>query len=225
MKLGDVELGFYQDWLGRLRDGPAALEKRPTVDHALDFANTGSRRAYAAIIRGVALALGGSVYPASKVYPMSGEQEAFQKALAAIVEKSAALPLLKATWVSLANQLLPVPTYRLVRQVLRVDTRYQQIDVFAPISGRLAQVLMWLIDPAELIEPGKSSDSFGARLCRCHYGKCGRFFFATPPAGGHGLWRKMYCPKPADPKQDHMRMAHNERKRPGRSRSAGSKHK
>lgn len=216
LRVGDVELGFYRGWLERLREQPPALEKRPTIHRALDFANTGSRRAYAAIMRGVALPYDVSLYPVDR------ERELFKDALAAIVEKRAVLALLKASWVSLANQLLPVPTYRVAGNVLRAETRYQQIEASVPMSGRLATVLMWLVDPAELIDPAaKSSDSFGARLCRCHYSECGRFFLARPP-DRHGNWRRMYCPKPSDSSQDHMKLAHNRRKRPGRS---GSKHK
>jgi|SRR5882762_3317445 hypothetical protein len=100
--------------------------------------------------------------------------------------------------------MLPVPTYRFVGTKAHTEIRYQQIEVHAPINGMFALVLLWLLEP-------------GMLLCQCRYSKCQKFVIAKRP-GKPGRWRMMYCPKPRDPKEDHMTKAHNERKKPGKSK-------
>jgi hypothetical protein len=201
MKLGP-EADFYPDWRGKLRELSPAPDKKSIIECALKFANTGSRRDYQVLMRGVAA----PAIPLS-IERLCMEQEALRTALAAIVEGNVTAPQ-QQVWIALANEVVPLPTFRLIGRALRTEIRYQQFDVSVPISGMLAVVLMWLIDPGE---------SFGARLKQCHYSKCGKFSTAQP-TGKQGRWRMRYCDLAATYPDDHMQAAHNARKRPGKRR-------
>jgi len=60
-------------------------------------------------------------------------------------------------------------------------------------------------------------ENLGARLKQCHYAKCGNFSIAQP-IGKQGRSRTMYCDVAATYPDDHMKMAHNERKRNRKAR-------
>jgi hypothetical protein len=210
MQLGvEGAFGLYRGWRERLEEQAPALDRDSTIAHALSWANTGSIRDYRAIMRGIALPSG------ECREPESWERQAFRAALTSIIEKSATSSQ-RGAWISTANELVKVVRYRLSGTVIRVESRYQQFGFSSPLSPRLALVLLWFIDPAE-IAPGRQEMrrqySLGELLKQCDYSKCRRFSIAQP-TGKQGQLRMSACDLADTAPDDHKKLAENERRRP-----------
>jgi hypothetical protein len=200
-----------------LRGFPAHSEIE-LIEQTIEFANTGSARAYALLLSSVRMSKQDlastetflSKRPPSSSWPalIENERLMLSHGLATIVAGNVP-PALYDMWCRRAEGLALLPTFS---DKVSVRCRYVVFENFLfPPSPQFAYTQLLLLSRPQ-----------GAELCRCKLQGCGRFFLAARPASSkvehRGRTIKDYCPG-----TDHRELAHQaaavERMRQSRARA------